>query len=93
MEKNLSLQYCKLIREQNENAEKWMGYLRIKVNECGYGIIRELKIIKKRNEVTSEEVLAWVRTVEEQKAQKVLRPQKKIKILTLWKKQEQKNNT
>ena len=31
-----SLQYFKLIREENENAEEWMDYLRIKANECGY---------------------------------------------------------
>ena len=28
--------YCKLKRERNENAEGWMGHLRIKANECGY---------------------------------------------------------
>ena len=32
----LSLQYCKLIKEQDENAEEWMGHLIIKVNEFGY---------------------------------------------------------
>ena len=32
----MSLQYFKLIRKQNENAEEWMGCLRIKANECGY---------------------------------------------------------
>ena len=31
-----SLQYCTLIREQNENAGEWMGHLRIKVNKCEY---------------------------------------------------------
>ena len=29
----LSLQYCKLIRQQNENGEEWMGHLRIKAGE------------------------------------------------------------
>ena len=32
----LSFQYCKLIREQSENAEEWMGHCRIKANECEY---------------------------------------------------------
>ena len=32
----LSLQYCKLLREQNEDAKGWIGYLRIKANEYGY---------------------------------------------------------
>ena len=31
-----SLQYCKLLREQSDNAEEWMGYLRIKTDECKY---------------------------------------------------------
>ena len=31
-----SLQYCKLTREQSENVTEWIGYLRIKANECGY---------------------------------------------------------
>ena len=32
----LSLQYCKLVKEQSENAEEWMGHLRIKANEYRY---------------------------------------------------------
>ena len=32
----LALQHCKLTREQNENVEEWMGYLRFKANECSY---------------------------------------------------------
>ena len=32
----LSLQYCKLIRQQSENDEDWIGHLRIKVYECEY---------------------------------------------------------
>ena len=32
----LSLQYCKVIGEQNEKSEEWIGHLRIKVNECEY---------------------------------------------------------
>ena len=32
----LSLQYNNLIREQGENAEEWLGHLRIKANECKY---------------------------------------------------------
>ena len=32
----LSLQYSKLIMEQSENAEEWMGHLRLKANEYGY---------------------------------------------------------
>ena len=32
----LQSQYCKLIKEQNENAEEWMDHFRIKANECGY---------------------------------------------------------
>ena len=32
----LSLQYCKITRQQNTNAEKWMGHLRIKANACKY---------------------------------------------------------
>ena len=32
----LSLQYCKQIRKQKENAQEGMCYLRIKANECGY---------------------------------------------------------
>ena len=35
-ERILSLKYCKWIREENENAMKWMCYLRIKINKCGY---------------------------------------------------------
>ena len=29
----LSLQYCKLIKEQNVNAEEWMDHLRITKNK------------------------------------------------------------
>ena len=32
----LSLQYCKLTKEQNDNADEWMGCLRLKANECDY---------------------------------------------------------
>ena len=32
----LSMQYCKLTREQNENAEEWMGRIRLKVIECSF---------------------------------------------------------
>ena len=32
----LSLQYCKPIRQQSDNAEEWKSYLRIKANECKY---------------------------------------------------------
>ena len=32
----LSLQHCKLIREQNTNDEEWMGCFRIRANEFGY---------------------------------------------------------
>ena len=32
----VSLQYCKLTRQQNENADKWTGWLRIKANEFEY---------------------------------------------------------
>ena len=32
----LLLQYHKLTREQNENAEEWMDHLRLKVNVCAY---------------------------------------------------------
>ena len=35
IEKMLPLQYGKLIKEQNENAEELMGHFRIKANECG----------------------------------------------------------
>ena len=34
--KTLSLQYCKLSKEENENAEEWMGHLTIKGNEWNY---------------------------------------------------------
>ena len=34
-------------------------------------IIRELSVIKKTNEKTSEQVLSWTRRVEEQRAQKL----------------------
>ena len=30
----LSQQYCKLIREEKESPEEWMGHLRVKANEC-----------------------------------------------------------
>ena len=30
------LQYCKLVREEEENAEEWMGHLRIKANKRKY---------------------------------------------------------
>ena len=32
----LSLQYCKLRREQSENVEEWIDPLRMKANECKY---------------------------------------------------------
>ena len=32
----LSLQYCKLITQQSENAEEWMSNLRMKANEFKY---------------------------------------------------------
>ena len=32
----LSLQYCKLIREQSKNAEEWMGCIRTKANKYEY---------------------------------------------------------
>ena len=32
----VSLQYCKLAREQNENAKEWIGHLGKKLNEYGY---------------------------------------------------------
>ena len=32
----ISLQYCKLVREQKENAREWMGHLRMKANKCSY---------------------------------------------------------
>ena len=31
-----TLQYCKWKREQDQNAEEWIGHFRIKANECGY---------------------------------------------------------
>ena len=31
---NLSLQYCKLINEQNESIKEWISCLRIMVDEC-----------------------------------------------------------
>ena len=39
-----SLQFCKLIRQSNENVEEWMGRLRTAVVECNYKEIdRKLK--------------------------------------------------
>ena len=32
----LLLQYCKLIREEKENTEEWMAWLRVKANEFVY---------------------------------------------------------
>ena len=32
----LSVQYCKLIRQQSENAQEWADPLRIKMHECKY---------------------------------------------------------
>ena len=32
----LSLQYCKLSRQSNENAEQWMGRLKLMAAECQY---------------------------------------------------------
>ena len=32
----LSLQSCKLIREDKGSTEEWMGCIRVKVNECEY---------------------------------------------------------
>ena len=32
----LSLQYCKLIKEQNKNGKEWMDHLRIKANKYEY---------------------------------------------------------
>ena len=34
----LLLQYCKLKREQNENAKELMDCLRIKAKKCGYKV-------------------------------------------------------
>ena len=42
----LSLQYCKLIREQSQNADEWMGHIRMKANTCQY---KENKRRKKNN--------------------------------------------
>ena len=39
----LSLQYCKLTREQNENLGEWMGHFKFKANEYGYKGDRTLK--------------------------------------------------
>ena len=45
-------------------------------------IIRELTVVKKTSEITSEQMLAWVRMVEKQRAQKFSwKPQKTIKSL------------
>ena len=32
----LYLLYCKIIKEQSDNADKWMVHLRMKANECKY---------------------------------------------------------
>ena len=32
----LSMQCCKLIRQQSGNPEEWIGHVRIKANECEY---------------------------------------------------------
>ena len=31
-----SLQYCKLLRDSDENAKEWMTYLKINANEGNY---------------------------------------------------------
>ena len=31
----LLLKCCKLVKEENENAEEWIGHIRHEVNECG----------------------------------------------------------
>ena len=40
----LSLQYCKLLKEQNENAEEWMGSLEY----------------KQTNVVVKEKIAGWI---------------------------------
>ena len=35
-EASLSLQYCKLSRQNNENSKQWGGRLRIMAAECNY---------------------------------------------------------
>ena len=32
----LSLQYCKLVRDEKESTEAWIGHLKVKANECEY---------------------------------------------------------
>ena len=39
----LSSQYCKLVREEKESDEDWMGQLRIKQNEHEYREGQEVK--------------------------------------------------
>ena len=46
----LALQYCTLIREQNENAEEWMDQIRLRASEHGYrerdrGLRVQLKMV------------------------------------------------
>ena len=51
-----SVQYCKLEREQKENAEEWMGYLRLQANGSGYKKKTEDKE-KFRNGISDEEMI------------------------------------
>ena len=56
-------------------------------------IIREWTAIKKTNEVTSEQVLAWTRRMEAQRTQKTLiEATKENKDFNAMKEKEQKNN-
>ena len=57
----LSFQYCKLIGQQCQVAEEWMGRLRIKANECVYKekdkILREQCI----NGISNDEITNHMR--------------------------------
>ena len=35
----MSLHFCKLCRQMNENADEWMGRLRLAAVECNYKIL------------------------------------------------------
>ena len=83
----LSLQYCKLIREQKENGNGWMDHVRLKKSvgtkkrlrrQFINGIIDDDMMTKIRRElrtikkIISEEILACASKMEAERAHKVL---------------------
>ena len=76
------LQFRKLCRSEDKNAEEWMGWLHMAAAECGYkeidrqlkeqfihGLNNKIMLDKITRELTSEDVLAWAKRVKSQRVQ------------------------